>query len=190
MNSTSTDDQPVTAVISQVVKPGREQGYEDWLKGIAAAAKLFEGHYGVTILRPKRERSEYVIVLRFDRYANLKKWMKSDIRREWIERSEPLVQKPQDVQILTGLESWVSLPGQLQKFPPPRYKTALVTWLGVYSLAVTLRYLLSPLLALLHPMLGQAITTGLIVILLAYFVMPQLTRLFYQWLYPNSQSLK
>ncbi len=187
----SVKDQQVTAVISQVVRSGRERGYEEWLKGISAAAREFEGHCGVTILKPENKvRPEYVIILRFDRYENLCKWMKSDTRREWIERAQPLVQKPQDVQILTGLENLVFLPGSDAKQPPPRYKTAFVTWIGVYSMVVLVGRILSPILASLHPLLAQAISTGLVVALLAYFVMPQLTRLFSKWLYPNQKKTK
>lgn len=98
---TDVDDQQVTAVILQVVRPGREQGYEEWLKGTSATAAKFPGHRGVSIIRPKHsDRIEYAIILRFDRYSNLKNWMESDIRKEWIERSRPLVEAPQDVQAL------------------------------------------------------------------------------------------
>ena len=43
-------NQQVTAVISHYIRPGRESGYEEWLEGIARAARQFEGHNGVTIL--------------------------------------------------------------------------------------------------------------------------------------------
>ncbi len=41
----------VTAVISQLVKQGREREYEKWLQGISVAAEQFEGHCGVSIIR-------------------------------------------------------------------------------------------------------------------------------------------
>jgi uncharacterized protein len=180
-------NQPVTAVLSQLVKPGREQGYEEWLKGISAAAKAFDGHCGVSIIRPQdRARPEYVVILRFDRYSKLKAWMESDIRKEWIERSLPLVEKPQDVQVLTGLETWFTLPEKPLKAPPPRYKMALVTWLGVFCTLVLVSHLLSPITSNIPHILSQLITTGIVVACLTYFVMPNLTRLFYKWLHPSS----
>jgi uncharacterized protein len=36
---TDEENQQVTAIISHVVRSGREQGYEGWLRGIMAAAK-------------------------------------------------------------------------------------------------------------------------------------------------------
>ena len=176
-------NQQVTAVISHYIRPGRESGYEAWLQGISQVARQFEGHNGVTILRPQTgARKEYVIILRFDQYHNLCQWMRSPERQEWIERAKPLTEKPENVQVLTGLEALVSLP-HTASIPPPKYKTAFVTWIGVFVCASILGYLLAPYLAGFPYLLRQAIMTGLVVILLAYVVMPRLTRLFSKWLH-------
>ncbi len=178
-------NQQVTAVISHYIRDGREPGYEEWLQGISQAAREFEGHNGVTILRPKpNSKGEYVIILRFDNHHKLRDWMRSPERKEWIERAQPLIEKPEHVQVLTGLEALVSLPHNVSP-PPPRYKTAFVTWIGVFICASTLGYFLGPYLAPLHFLLRQAIITGLVVVLLAYVVMPRLTRLFYKWLHSS-----
>lgn len=83
---------------------------------------------------------------------------------------------------MTGLEALVSLPNTASP-PPPKYKTAFVTWIGVFLCASVLGYFLNPYLTNLPYLLRQAIMTGLVVILLAYLVMPRLTRLFYNWLH-------
>ena len=178
-------NQQVTAVISHYVRPGRESGYEEWLQGISQTARQFEGHEGVTILRPQPDSTgEYVAILRFNKYKNLCNWMRSTQRQEWIDRAKPLTVKPENVQILTGLEALVSLPNNASP-PPPKYKTAFVTWIGVFVCVSTLGYFLAPYLAGLPYLLRQAIMTGLIVLLLAYVVMPRLTRLFYKWLHSS-----
>ena len=182
MNSSPANSQQVTAVISHYIRPGRESGYEAWLEGISQTAREFEGHNGVTILRPQAGlRSEYVIILRFDQYRNLCRWMKSKERQEWIERAKPLTEKPENVQFLTGLEALVSLPNTITT--PPKHKTAFVTWIGVFVCVSTLGYLLAPYLSGLPYLLRQAIMTGLVVVLLAYVVMPRLTRFFHGWLH-------
>ncbi len=187
--SVSAHSHHVTAVISHRVKPGREKGYEEWLKGIAAAAREFEGHLGVSILRPQDGRNpNYVSILKFDHVDHLQGWLKSEIRHEWIERAQPLIREPEDVQILTGLEAWFQLPQQPVHTPPKRYKVTLVTWLGVYALSLIVGHFIAPLIAPLPLLVRQAISTGLIVLSLAYAIMPQLTRLFYKWLYPTSQA--
>ena len=177
--------QNVTAVISHYIRAGRESGYEAWLEGISATARQFEGHEGVTILRPQAGASkEYVIILRFDKYQNLCNWMRSPEREQWIERAKPLTEKPENVQVLTGLEALVSLPNTVVS-PPPKYKTAFVTWIGVFLCASILGHFLAPYLSGLPYLLRQAIVTGLVVILLAYVVMPRLTRLFHGWLHQS-----
>lgn len=187
MNSPKFTEHHVTAVITHLVKPGREAGYEEWMRGIIPVAKTFEGHLGVNILRPEKNlHPEYIIVLHFDHDKNLQAWLNSDVRREWIERAKPLIQTREDVQVLTGLETWFVLPRKPPKLPPKRYKMALLSWIAVFVTLSTVRYLLTPLVAYLPALLAQLITIGIVVCLLTYVVMPQITRLFYKWLYPNS----
>ncbi|TFI54867.1 antibiotic biosynthesis monooxygenase [Mastigocladus laminosus UU774] len=180
------EDAQVTAIISHIIRPGREQGYEEWFRGIAADARKFKGHLGVSTIRPRdRVHPEYVVILKFDRYDNLKTWLESDVRRDWIERLQPLIEKPEAIQTLTGLETWFTLPKQPLQSPPPRYKMALVTWLGVSVTLAVVSRLLSPLLSGLPILLNQLITTGLVVALLTYVIMPRLTQLLQRWLYSN-----
>ena len=107
-NISHTTDQHVTAVITHRAKAGRQEGYEEWIKGISAAAREFTGHLGVSILRPQPDLAlDYVIVLQFDACNHLTAWLKSDIRNAWIARVKPLIQAQETIQILSGLESWL-----------------------------------------------------------------------------------
>ncbi|ACK64209.1 Antibiotic biosynthesis monooxygenase [Rippkaea orientalis PCC 8801] len=181
----------VTAVIAHLIKPGREAGYEEWMKGIIPVAKSFPGHLGVNILRPQpKTHPEYIIVLHFDRHENLQNWLDSDVRREWIERAKPMIQSPEEVQVLTGLETWFELPRYPQPRPPKRYKMALLTWLAVFATLTVVGNLLRPLLASLPPVLAQIITIGIVVWILTYVLMPRLTQLLRKWLYPNLADYK
>ena len=179
--------QQVTAVISHAVKPERQQEYEQWLRDVSAVAQQFEGHCGVNFIRPQDPTSsEYAIILKFDSYRNLKQWMDSPVRQRWIEKAQPLVQRDQDVQILTGFETWFTLPGKLVKQPPKRYKMAILTSLAVFVVAQLIGYVIGPLLQPLPALLRALISVVLTVFLLTYVVMPRLTRLFYRWLYPKA----
>lgn len=188
-NTLHAENEPVTAVISHLVKPGRELAYEEWVLGISAVAREFKGHSGVSIIRPtKGSDPEYVIILKFDRYSNLRNWMESDLRRDWIERVKPLIQRFESIQVMTGLETWFSLPEKPLKSPPPRYKMAIITWFAVYCCLTVIQYLLDPIFKLLPPVLVPMISIGIVVTILTYVVMPRLTRLFYWWLYPKSKQ--
>lgn len=186
LTSGTDEELQVTAIISHVVRSGREKGYEEWCHGITTDAHKFKGHLGVNVIRPHdHAHPEYVVILKFDLYDNLKQWLESDTRRQWLERLQPLIEKPEAVQTLTGLETWFTLSSKPLKSPPPRYKMALVTWLGVFIPLVVISRLLAPLLSGLPVLLNQLITTGLMVVLLTYLIMPRLTQLFRKWLYPN-----
>ncbi|ABW31562.1 antibiotic biosynthesis monooxygenase [Acaryochloris marina] len=177
------DNQQVTAIISHLVRLGREQDYEEWIRGFSAVAQQFRGYGGLNILRTSEQvHPEYVLVLRFDCSSNFKDWLESDTRSEWIERLQPLIARPEDIQAMTGLETWFVLPQKLHKPSIPRYKMVLVTWLGVFIVLAILTRILAPLLSMLPLLLNQLVTTGLVALLLTYVVMPQLMKLFRRWL--------
>jgi uncharacterized protein len=184
MEFQSKDAQFVTTVISQKVKPGREEGFKVWAKEITAVAQQFEGYQDVTILRPQdHAHSEYVIILKFDSYTHLRQWLDSEIRQDLIERSRPLIERTQSLQILTGLETWFTLPHQSIQRPPARYKMTILTSFSVFTLVNLYSWLLSGVLISLPPILRSLIVIVLVVISLTYLVMPRLTKLFRTWLF-------
>ncbi len=186
-NLTAENIQPVTAVISHLVKTGREESYEEWLKGIIEAAQKFEGHMGVSVLRPAdRSYPEYVSILKFDCYSHLKRWMESDIRKSWLEWAKPLIQKSESVQTLSGLETWFTLPGRILKTPPARYKMAILTSLAVYVLSLFWTYMIGGWLSPLPLFVRAIFTSTFVVFPLTYGVMAFVTKIFYKWLYPHS----
>lgn len=183
--SVNPENEPVTVVVSRLVKPGCEQAYEQWIKGITQEAMKFEGHLGIHVIRPPTDTyPEYVLIFKFDQYANLKKWIDSEVRQQWLEKSEHLVQENPKVQILRGMEAWFTLPGRQIK-PPPRYKMAIILWLAVFTLLNIVPPLLAPIIGGLPPILRLLITSAIMVWLMTYLVMPFLTKLFYRWLYPR-----
>ena len=186
INHSNATDQHVTAVITHRVKTGHQEGYEGWIKGISAAARAFEGHLGVSILRPQPDSIlDYVIVLQFDACNHLTAWLKSDIRNAWIERVKPLIQEQEAIQILSGLESWFQLPKQPGHKAPKRYKQAILIWVGVMIVSLGVSPLISPLLGLLPWLLKVVVNVAITVALLSYVIMPRLTRWFKGWLFAD-----
>jgi uncharacterized protein len=186
MNRSTFGDHHVTAVIAHLLKPGREKEYEAWMREIIPVAKTFPGHLEVNILRPQPgTHSEYVIVLHFDRHDHLQAWLDSSERRDLIARVQPLIQEREEIQVLTGLETWFELPKRPQRSPPKRYKMALLTWLAVFATLSVVGRILNPFLAALPSVIAQIITIGVVVGLLTYVIMPRLTQIFRRWLYPS-----
>ena len=185
-NPTPRDDLPATAVASRRIKPGHEREFEEWVHGIFAAANKFPGYLGSEVFRPSGpEDDEYRIVFRFDRESNLHAWETSEERRRWLKRVRPLLKEEEKVSVLTGLETWFTLPSKPAEPPPPRYKMAVVTWLAVFPLITTIFLALGSVLNGLPLLLRALVLTVIMVTLMTYVVMPWMTRLFSFWLYPN-----
>lgn len=184
-SSTDDSDPPVTAVASRRVKSGREQEFEEWVSGILGAAAEFNGYLGSNVVRPSEpDDDEFQIVFKFDHASNLKRWEKSDERHAWLGKVQPLVHE-ENVRVLTGLETWFTLPSRPGETPPPRYKMAVVTWIAVFPLATAIFALTQPLLGGLPTVIRTLVFTLVMVTTMTYVVMPRMTRLFSFWLYPN-----
>lgn len=184
-DNSSEEDPPVTAIATRRVKKGREKEFEDWISGILAAAQEFPGYLGSNVISPgEPEDDEYQIVFQFDHESNLKNWERSRERRRWLDRADPLINE-ENVRILTGLETWFTLPSKAGEPAPPRYKMATVTWLAVFPTVLIIFTLFGPLLNLLPTVLRTLVFTLTMVTLMTYVIMPRMTRLFSFWLYPK-----
>jgi antibiotic biosynthesis monooxygenase (ABM) superfamily enzyme len=89
----------------------------------------------------------------------------------------------------TGLETGFSLPrlkGAAVPPPPPRWKMAIVSFIGAYCISSVARHILSLYLGQM-PLLINLLMTVILVLDLAYFAMPLLSRLFRPWLYPETK---
>lgn len=174
----------VTAVITHRVRPGREAGYEEWLQGIAADARRFNGYLGAHIIRPELGvSSDHVIVVQFESCQDLDSWLQSETRRSWVERVRPLISEPESIKRLTGLEPWFQMPGQAAQAPPKRYKQAILVWIGVVSISLLVGPQVNTLLASWPEILRLLINMAITVTLLTYWVMPFLTRRCKGWLF-------
>ncbi len=191
----STDDGSVTWVITHQVRPGRQDDFEEWIGGIADEAARFPGQEGMTVLRPGGESStEYVLVVRFASYDDLRRWEESAERAEWLTRLEPLLAAESTFRTETGLETWFQLPGERVVVPPPQWKMALLILAAIYPLLL----IVIPLMGTVFdtPYLGVSISFGpeflvrtfatavILVALMTWVAMPFLTRLFRVWLRP------
>ena len=186
-NRSQGEDPPVTAVASRRVKPGREREFEEWVSGILAEANKAPGYLGSEVLRPSDsgDDDEYRIVFRFDHASNLHAWETSEERHRWLDKSRPLLREEENVRVLTGLETWFTLPSKAGEPAPPRYKMAAVTWLAVFPVVTVIFSLFGQWLNLLPVLLRTLVFTLVMVTLMTYVIMPRMTRLFSFWLYPD-----
>ena len=191
MRDNDLRDPPVTVVIARRVKPGCKKAFEKFISGITAAAMTFEGHLGANVFRPNSSAdNEYRIIFKFDRASNLQTWEESECRRQWLARAESLCLEPARIRVITGLETWFTLPYPKPIVPPPRYKMATVTLLALFPAIQLAQLTIVPLLELLPlpSLLRSLIITAILVLLMTYVLMPRMTKLFSRWLYPKKTS--
>ena len=188
-NDSPKDDGSITTVVRAHIKPGMEQEYEQWLHGINEECAKFAGFQGTTIFRPTDEshlHPEYVIVVRFAAYSDLRRWEHSQQFAEWRRRLEPLTIEDVAVDTLTGMETWFTLPGHTVVVPPPKYKMAVVASFGAAPFVLVLIPLL---VSVLQGVVPSIVVALLILVIMStamtWVTMPLLTRLAGRWLYPT-----
>jgi antibiotic biosynthesis monooxygenase (ABM) superfamily enzyme len=184
---TPTTEHAVTVLISRQVKPGCEEQFERLMEQIIAVASTFKGHLGAQLVHPGDEQgvndSLYHIVLAFDSDANLKHWQESPARSLGLAAAAPFIEGQELVRQVSGLAHWFAAPIGPKQLPPPKWKVAVVTWLGIFPTVYLLFFLLGGLLAPWPQFARLMLLTVLVVGLMTWVVAPQLTRWLKPWLY-------
>ena len=176
--------EPVAVLTLRNVKRGYEERFEAALHDFIAESFGAEGQLGVHVIRPAPGSGsrEYGIVRRFSSPQARDRFYQSALFKNWEERVAQMTEGGPVRQELTGLEAWFTLPGQRAVIPPPRWKMAVVTVLGVYPVSIMVPRLLHPMIGELHPLLqGFLIAVGIVVVL-TWAVMPVLVRILKPWL--------
>jgi uncharacterized protein len=181
-------NEPVTVIVSRLVQPEREQDFEALLAAMTQEAQNFPGYLGANIIRPSSKTGrEYILIFRFNSYANLMRWEESSVRQAWLKRADEMAASPLSLRKTPGLEFWFT-PQQSVAPTPPRYKMAIVLTLVIFGLSVGLAPLLKRLLIGLSPLLSQLIIVAIQVILITYLILPFLTKLLARWLFATRSS--
>jgi uncharacterized protein len=179
---------PVTVLITRSPRQANQKQFEQTLSDTIDAALKFPGHLGVTVLKPQRgESNDYQVIVKFASEADYQRWCRSHEAAHWFGILNRLEEKPPNLEIMTGLETWFAVNSSASRpmIPPPRYKMAIVTWIAIFVLIVIINLLLGGFLASLPMLLRSFVLTVVLVALMTYVVMPRMTRLFSWWLYPK-----
>ena len=176
-------DTPVTIIVKRRPKPDHIEDFEKVMSGTTKDAMSFKGHLGANIIRPTKAGVYYRIVFKFDSMRNYLAWEGSEIREQWLQRYSELEQGEQEVEILSGLETWFTLPGEEALVPPPKDKMMIIVWVSIFSLSLLIHYCLRPFISELHIIVQIAIMTLILVLLMTYIVMPLTSKVFHRWLH-------
>jgi len=190
MGGESQDDEQTseaTAVVNIKIKPGCEKDYDEWLRHFLALQRKVPGYLGTTtIMETGQDSSERHIIHRFRDKASLEAWENSEDLHKQTEEvnkfSSPYLQKA------TGMETWFTLPGLKAIIPPPKWKMAIVAFIGANCISLLASFILRTFLVL-QPLLFNLFMNVILVIGLTYFAMPLLSRLLRRWLYPSENQM-
>ena len=190
MGGENQDDEQTseaTAVVNIKIKPGCEKDYDEWLRHFLALQRKVPGYLGTTtIMETGQDSSERHIIHRFRDKASLEAWENSEDLHKQTEEvnkfSSPYLQKA------TGMETWFTLPGLKAIVPPPKWKMAIVAFIGANCISLLASFILRTFLVL-QPLLFNLFMNVILVIGLTYFTMPLLSRLLRRWLYPSENQM-
>jgi uncharacterized protein len=174
----------VTAVVNVKIKPGFEKDYDEWLRRFLVSVRKVPGYLGTTTINETgTDSSVRHVIHRFKEKASQEAWENSQELHELAEEgnkySTPYLQKT------TGLETWFTLPDLKAIVPPPKWKMAIVAFIGAYCISSLAAFILGPYLGS-QPLLFNLFMTIIMITGMTYFAMPLLSRLLQRWLYPRN----
>jgi antibiotic biosynthesis monooxygenase (ABM) superfamily enzyme len=186
-NSPEKSTESVAVLVLRTVKAGFEERFEAELHDFIYHSLQTEGQLGVSVIRPVQGSGsrEYGILRRFRDSASRERFYESPPFQQWEVNVASLTEGEAKHQNLSGLETWFVLPGQRTMIPPPPWKMALVTVVGVWPVSMFVPWVLNPFISALPSILQALLVAAGIVILLTWAIMPVLVRIFKAWVYPG-----
>ena len=172
---------------TRLVRPGMEGAFEAAIRDFARQSLIEQGTTGVHLIRPipGTHGCEYGILRSFENEAASRTFYESDSFKKWQEQVAPLVVGKPFRRKLHGLEAFFR---ERQPVPPPRWKMAIVTWLGVFPTVLFWTSILPNMLGGFSTLAAIAISNVFVVVTLTWAVMPFLTRLFTGWLRDEKEN--
>jgi antibiotic biosynthesis monooxygenase (ABM) superfamily enzyme len=177
---TTMGGEAVTIVITRIVRCGCESAFEQAVREWIPRAVEFPGHQGALMLQPSVGGREYGAVLRFRSLELWREFQESLEYQEFLDRIRPYLEESPRTDELTGMETWFRLSSET--LLPPRWKMAIVTWVGVCLTVGVLGVLLGPLMSNWSWFAYLLAMNAAVVAVLTWVVMPLLTRMARAWL--------
>ena len=182
---------PVYMATIRRLKPGSEAEFRESLRKFFQSSLAQPGVLGVHMIAPSpgSDSREYGILRVFASEGERDKFYASAPFAEWEKRVETLSEGQVSRRTVTGLEAWFRNPE-----PPPRWKMALLTWVGVWPVSIVVSGLLMPFFApipstfsVVNIAFNGTMAIG-IVLVLTWILMPALTWLARSWLYSDMRK--
>ncbi len=188
---------PITVSIRREVDPARIAEATAWVQTGVNLANKYPGFLGSGWVRSGDETNVWHMLYRFADESTLTAWEQSGERGWWLSMGEGFVRSERSRR-RTGIEGWfdepttgtvtVQTPAGTTEVAvvsaPPRWKQAVSIWLGFFPVNVLFTYAVSPVPGwdALPIWLRVLITTLVLTPIMAYLVLPWVTRRLRRWL--------
>jgi antibiotic biosynthesis monooxygenase (ABM) superfamily enzyme len=171
---------PIHLAITRRIRNGCEAEFEQAVREFLASSLAQQGVLAVHLLSPPpgSESREYGILRSFASEGDRAAFYQSSAFQAWERKVRPMTDGFPRLRELHGLEAWF----RGAEVPPPRWKMATLTFLGVYTTTLPLTFAFGPHLRLWPLPVGNAAFNLMVVPLLTWAVMPTITRVFNGWL--------
>jgi len=179
-------NEPIHVAVVRTVKPGCEKAFELALRDFFQTSFAHGGVLGATMIVPPpgSDSREFGILRTFADEKERDAFYKSSMFEAWQERVAPLTEGEPVYRQLHGLEAWFRSP----QAPPPLWKMAVATYLGVLPVVIILSLTLGPAISSWHFLLSNIVFNLCVVALLTWVVMPVITRALRHWLQPKQKA--
>lgn len=186
-NPSDQPDASASIAIEHRVKPEKHSEFATIVRAMIDAAGRMPGYEDSQVVQPAPEdpTTPWRIVVQFSHEGALRAWRASHQWRQLSDRAERLTVGSARVGRANGLEQWFQLPERASVPPPPKWKTAIISGIGIYPLLLILPSAMAPIGQILPTWLATALSVVLMSPLITWVVMPTVTRLFRGWLYPD-----
>jgi hypothetical protein len=174
-------NEPIHIAITRRVKPGCEAEFQSALQEFFKTSFAHIGVHGASMLVPPPGSAspEFGILRTFANAQERDAFYASPMFKTWEDRIKPLTEGEPVYRELTGLEAWFRSPQN----PPPRWKMAIATYLGVVPVIMGLSLTIGPVVRSWNFVLNNLVFNACVVALLTWVVMPLITRLLHRWLH-------
>lgn len=175
-------NKPVHVAITRKIKRGSEEAFEKAIQRFFSESAIASGSLGALLIKPipGSDGNTYGILRSFASEEERKEFYKSDKFSEWEKTIDALLEDKYSRHDLHGLEAFFANTGLIQH--PPKWKMAIVTWLGVWPAVFLASHFVSPYLEGFSIWIRTGLVTLLVVLALTWAIMPMLTRLLRSWL--------
>jgi antibiotic biosynthesis monooxygenase (ABM) superfamily enzyme len=173
---------PIHIAITRTVRAGCEAEFQAALREFFQTSFAHGGVLGASLLTPLpgSDSREYGILRTFASEAERAAFYASPAFKAWEERARTLTEGEPEYRELHGLEAWFRSTSN----PPPRWKMAVTTLLGVYPTSLFLSLALGEFVHTWPLLVRSLVIAAAMVALLTWVVMPNVTKLLHKWLHP------